>query len=195
MITFLKLEEQHQHSNGGGWVANSAKVENSVYVGINAQVHGNARVYGNARVFDNAWVFDNTWVFDNAWVYGNARVYGHARVYGYARVSGDARVYGDAWVYGNARVYGNAWVYGDAWVLNPLTITGSAHSVSLVSYTQIAIGCHVRDFADWLKNYKTVGKENGYTTEQIKEYGEILRYLVKAAKVYVKRNQAALKGK
>ena len=27
MITFLKLEEQHQHKNGGGWVANTANVE------------------------------------------------------------------------------------------------------------------------------------------------------------------------
>ena len=24
MITFLKPEEQHQHKNGGGWVANTA---------------------------------------------------------------------------------------------------------------------------------------------------------------------------
>jgi hypothetical protein len=103
-------------------------------------------------------------------------------------------VYGDAEVSGNAQVYGNARVYGDAWVLNPLTITGSAHAVSLVSYTQIAIGCQIRDFADWLKNYKTIGKENGYTAEQIKEYGEIIKYLVEAAKIYVKRNQKQLKG-
>ena len=27
LITFLKLEEQHQHKNGGGWVANTANVE------------------------------------------------------------------------------------------------------------------------------------------------------------------------
>jgi hypothetical protein len=27
MISFLKAEEQHQHENGGGWVANTATVE------------------------------------------------------------------------------------------------------------------------------------------------------------------------
>ena len=121
MITFLKPEEQHQHPNGGGWVANTATVDVSAFVGRDAQV------------------------------------------------------------------------YGDAWVLNPLTITGSAHTVSLVSYTQIAVGCEIHDFAYWLKNYKTVGKENGYTPEQIKEYGEILNYLVKAAKPYIKRNKAKVK--
>ena len=121
MISFLKENEQHQHPNGGGWVANTATVDASAFVGSDARVHG------------------------------------------------------------------------DAWVLNPLTITGSAHSVSLVSYTQIAIGCKIHDFAYWLKNYKTVGKENGYTPEQIKEYGEILNYLVKAAKPYIKRNKAKVK--
>ena len=151
MISFLKENEQHQHPNGGGWVANTATVDASAFVGSDAQVHGNARVYGNARVSGNAQVS------------------------------------------GNARVSGNAQVSGNAWVLNPLTITGSAHTVSLVSYTQIAVGCEIHDFAYWLKNYKTVGKENGYTPEQIKEYGEILNYLVKAAKPYIKRNKAKVK--
>ena len=114
-------------------------------------------------------------------------------VFDNAQVSGNARVYGDAQLFGNARVYGNAQLSGNAWVLNPLTITGSAHSVSLVSYTQIAVGCEIHDFAYWLKNYETVGKENGYTPEQIKEYGEILNYLVKAAKPYIKRNKAKVK--
>ena len=157
MISFLKENEQHQHPNGGGWVANNATVDASAFVGRDAQVFGNARVSGNALV------------------------------------SGNAQLFGNARVSDNARVYGDAQLSGNAWVLNPLTITGSAHSVSLVSYTQIAIGCKIHDFAYWLKNYKTVGKENGYTPEQIKEYGEILNYLVKAAKPYIKRNKAKVK--
>ena len=44
MITFLKAEEQHQHKNGGGWVANTATVDTSVYIGADAQVSGDARV-------------------------------------------------------------------------------------------------------------------------------------------------------
>lgn len=33
MIAHLNPEEQHQHKNGGGWIANTAKVEDSAYVG------------------------------------------------------------------------------------------------------------------------------------------------------------------
>ena len=31
----------HQHSNGGGWVADTAKVDETSYVGLNAMVFGN----------------------------------------------------------------------------------------------------------------------------------------------------------
>ena len=62
----------HQHPNGGGWVADSAAVDDSAYVGPNARVSGEARVYDNAQVSGNAQV------------YGNARVSGEARVYGKA---------------------------------------------------------------------------------------------------------------
>ena len=57
MMTWLKAEEQHQHKNGGGWVANTATVEDSVYIGPDAWVYGNAQVFGDARVYGNAQVF------------------------------------------------------------------------------------------------------------------------------------------
>ena len=40
----------HRHANGGGWVADSARVADTAFVG------SEARVYGEARVCDKAWV-------------------------------------------------------------------------------------------------------------------------------------------
>ena len=37
----------HQHSNGGGWVADTATVSETAYVGPNARVSGNAKVFDN----------------------------------------------------------------------------------------------------------------------------------------------------
>ena len=68
----------HRHSNGGGWVADTAKVADTAYVGV------------------------------NACVYGNAIVSGYAQVFGIARMSGDARLSGNAYVTGNALVCGSA---------------------------------------------------------------------------------------
>ncbi len=44
------VNDWKQHSNGGGWVANTAIVSDTAYIGPDALVSGDAQVYGNARV-------------------------------------------------------------------------------------------------------------------------------------------------
>ena len=46
----------HRHTNGGGWVADTAIVEATAFVGPEALVCGEARVYGEAHVYDKAQV-------------------------------------------------------------------------------------------------------------------------------------------
>ena len=70
----------HQHSNGGGWVADTAKVADTAYVGPDAKVHGNAKVYGYANVSGYAMVSGNAVVYGNAQVFANAQVSGNALV-------------------------------------------------------------------------------------------------------------------
>ena len=99
----------HQHPNGGGWVADSATVEDTVFVGRNALIYGDARLY------------------DTAQVGGNARVFGNARISDHAAVYGDAQVYGDAEVYGRAQVCGNAKIHGVAKVCGRITVSDDSH--------------------------------------------------------------------
>ena len=54
----------HQHPNGGGWVADTAKVADTSYVGPDAWVSGTARVYGDAQVSGTARVSGDAWVSD-----------------------------------------------------------------------------------------------------------------------------------
>ena|ERR1035437_6301575 len=89
MIANLKNEDQHQHSNGRGWVANTARVADSVFVGEHALVYGQAELTGNVRVMDAA------------------------QVSGTAKLSGNVLLYGNAWVdkgsfTGNTRIHINA---------------------------------------------------------------------------------------
>jgi hypothetical protein len=39
----------HKHPNGGGWVAETARVSETAYVGSKAEVYGDAVVSGNER--------------------------------------------------------------------------------------------------------------------------------------------------
>ena len=82
------LVSAHKHKKGGGWVADTAEVDDFVYVGIDATVYGNALVFGGAKVSGEARVYDEAVVYGDARVYGNAKVYGDARVYDNDKVTG-----------------------------------------------------------------------------------------------------------
>lgn len=142
----------------------------------NLSVEGNAWVSRNAKVFGDAEVYGNAKVYGNAVVFGNAEVYGSAEVYGNARVYENAEVYGDARVFGDAEVYRNAWVS-----VKCLTVTGIKHDITCTD-KHIAIGCEMHTFTHWKKHIKEIGKKNGYTPTEIKEYTELVNILIKQMK-------------
>ena len=58
----------HRHPNGGGWVQDTASVDETAHIGPDAEVSGAAQVCGNAQVYGNARVSGNAQVYGNAWV-------------------------------------------------------------------------------------------------------------------------------
>lgn len=115
------------HSNGGGWVANTATVANSVYVSKRAVVTGNSNISGNVRIENTAVVkdatlSDNAKVLDNAFVNGgnysgNAIIEGNAYLENTtmlenAKVTTRARVK-NYYLYGTVEVGGDTFVYND----------------------------------------------------------------------------------
>jgi hypothetical protein len=64
----------------------------------------------------------------------------------------------------------NARVFGDAWEISPLQIQGSRHFLYTCSADRISIGCETRTVAHWLRNYRKIGKANGYSEKEIQEY-------------------------
>jgi carbonic anhydrase/acetyltransferase-like protein (isoleucine patch superfamily) len=79
MISNLREDEQHQHKLGGGWVANTARVDDTVHVGPHALVYGHAELSERVCVVDSA------------------------QVSGHAVLSGDVIVSGNAWVAGTTK--------------------------------------------------------------------------------------------
>ena len=120
----------HKHTNGGGWVADTASVSYTVHISPNAEVYEYATVVewvvvtGDAKVFGKASVSGYALVSENANVFGKANVFGNAKVYGNSKVYGNAKVFGDAMVSGNAKVSGDAMVSGDAIVSENALVYG-----------------------------------------------------------------------
>ena len=128
----------HQHSNGLGWVSNSATVDSTAYVGPNAQVLDTAQVKNYARIDDYATVRSSAQVRDNAVVTGHAivqdtaQVYGNAKVRDWATVGGNAQVYENAMVFEHAIVqdtgnvvHGSAICNGMTYLYSPSNLSGS----------------------------------------------------------------------
>ena len=110
----------HRHGNGGGFVADSAFVDASVYVAPNAKVLDNAVVKQNARIEDNAIVRGD------AQIGGNARLTGHAMAQGNAVIDGSAWLSDYAIVDGYAAVTDQAHVSDQAIVRDDAAISGSS---------------------------------------------------------------------
>ncbi|MBQ8960443.1 MAG: N-acetylglucosamine-1-phosphate uridyltransferase [Ruminococcus sp.] len=104
----------HIHSNGGGWVADTASVADSVYVGPDAMVLGSAKLSGNVRVEDHAIVANSVTAQDNVVVSGHAVV------------DGGGMIYDNGWKFGTVSLSGNAVISGSAVVTNSCSVSGNA---------------------------------------------------------------------
>ena len=128
--------EYKQHPFGGGLVASTAHVDDSVYVAPNAIVKDSAEITGNVKILDHAVVEGSAKVSDNAVisgygivaenavVSGNARVSDTAMVMGKANISGNAKIIESACVYGNTKMTDNAVAKGIAFVMADAVISG-----------------------------------------------------------------------
>ena len=122
-----------KHSNGGGLVSSTAKVDASVFVGPDAVVNGGT-ISGKARIEDFA-------VVDGGNISGNAVVRGRALVTA-GTIGDDAVLEEDAWLVSgsitgkakvgalsiivNTTVTDDAQVYGVMWAVNGKKLSGTA---------------------------------------------------------------------
>lgn len=189
------LEPAHQHPNGGGWVADTAFVEDTCFVGPYATVYDNAQVSGNVKVNDYAKIYGDAVLMDNVKVYGNAEVFDNAKIKKNARVCGNAIVYGKALVTDNSSVFDNAEVYDEAILSNYSQVYENARvyknvklrdymkcynrmvmtrtpkivegffSTFIITDHHVSIGCFVLPPELMIANYKEILQRNNYDKE------------------------------
>jgi len=148
-VEFLqKNAKGHRHGNGGGFVADNARVAETAYVGP------------HAMVLDGAQVKDHACIKEFAVVLGEKTV-----VSGHAKISGKAWVFGDLKIGGNARVLESATVdtaYRKRWysrkgaaeITGSVVIKGDPY-VSLSDTTDLILtGGIVADYGAELRSTK-----------------------------------------
>jgi len=84
-----ELIPAHRHCNGGGWVADTAYVEDTVYIGKDSSVFGCATVKDKAVITERAEVSGYAIVKDSACIKGSAVIRGTCTVKDHAEISGN----------------------------------------------------------------------------------------------------------
>lgn len=62
-----------------------------------------------------------------------------------------------------------------AHIIKSLFITGTKNSLNWYGTGIIHIGCHKKEIDWWVKNYKDIGKKEGYSEDEIEEYFEYIK--------------------
>lgn len=84
----------HIHPNGGGWVENTAIVEDTVFVSEDSTISGHTEVLGNVSLNKCSDIM------------GNARVSGNIFIINYCTIGGTSEVTGDCLISGKAHLFG-----------------------------------------------------------------------------------------
>ena len=97
----------------------------------------------------------------------------------YCELGNDCRL-GNGCKLGNDCKLGNGCKLGDGCkVPKSLFISASQHSVSYWGYDAIQIGCKKHTISEWQKHFREIGKAEGYSEEQIDEYGFYIDLIAK----------------
>jgi len=128
------------HANGGGFVAATARADDTAYVAPGAQVLGASRVLGHARVeghavVENATVQDHAVVSDFARVEGQSVIRDHAKVRDYALVRGRSTVRDYARILEHAQLGGGKLLADRVTVKGMAAVSGNARGTAMIDGT------------------------------------------------------------
>ena len=115
---------------------------------------------------------------DGASIGDGARIGDRASI-GYEATIGDGASIGDG-----ARIGNEATIGDGASIGKTIFITGSRNPVNYYGLDVIHIGCIRKTIAEWQEQYREVGREDGYSYEQIREYGAYIQMIAELHKTW-----------
>ena len=162
--------------DGNGWRllpdGTKASIGESASIGEFASIGKFARIGESARIGKFASIGESASIGEFASIGKFARIGESARIGKFASIGESASI-------GEFASIGESASIGEFASIErtPLAVQGTKHLVYQHSRGKIGVGCQVHTIAAWLKNFAEIGKEFGYSEEEIEEYGRILRFV------------------
>lgn len=120
----------HRHVNGGGWVADTASVSDTAYVGFDAHVYGYATVDDFAVISEAADVSGFSIVCDAAYVHGKSVIKGSCIIADNAEITGNTFFAGHFQIGGDQKFSDTQCVFNIADCLNCPALRGDNYTAS-----------------------------------------------------------------
>jgi carbonic anhydrase/acetyltransferase-like protein (isoleucine patch superfamily) len=140
----------------GASIGDDVSIGNHASIGYRASIGDRASIGYSASIGDDVSIGDDASIGDGASI-------------GYSASIGNRASIGD-----RASIGYSASIGDDVKLLFNIYIIGSKNPITYVGNRKLSIGCHTKEIDWWLKNYELIGKKEGYTNHQIKEYKNYL---------------------
>lgn len=108
----------HRHTNGRGWVEDTAYVDDATYVGAGCEVFNHACIDGTCRLEGRVKISAHAHVSGKAFLSEYATINGQAVVRDDVRIMGNARVSGKAVIAGGSSLHDTSFATDRAYVFN-----------------------------------------------------------------------------
>lgn len=166
----------------GGWVEFEDNLNDNAWLYDNSKAYGSAIVTDNAELHDNAIIGDDATISDKAKAFNNSKIIGHAKMRGQAEIYDNVIVKSKGKIGGTAKLYQDIVIDEDVMILGGswsgvTIINGSKHTVWQPTPKTITVGCATKFISDWQNEYQSFGEENGFTQDEIDEYGAYIQQI------------------
>jgi NDP-sugar pyrophosphorylase family protein len=185
----------HHHPNGGGWVANTATVAESAYIGEGvrvgsyAQIGNQVQIGSGVQIGNYVWIDDavrigdDVWVSERAWIGEGSRIGAGAWIGEEAQISKEVRIGKEAQI-GNyvqiaegSKIGNKAQISDSVVVLPDIHIPNGLNGITFqsnwlpatINDEVITSGCHVKTPDEWL-TYFNKGTKDGIPKAVLPHY-------------------------
>jgi carbonic anhydrase/acetyltransferase-like protein (isoleucine patch superfamily) len=144
------------HPNGGGFVANTATVESSAYVGPKARVLGNAQVRNAARIEGRAVIHGSAIVSGNAVISGRSELFDTATLSSNAAIRDSNLVQYSAHITDGSLIVGNSIYYNSFTASDNAVVMGAPHLWNIGASSGVS-GEAIADGTRWFGSSASMG--------------------------------------
>lgn len=168
-----------------GNIEGNCRVSGFSFIDEKVRVIDDVVIYGSPRLLGRCHLKHDVVVTDHCVISKDARIEGKCRLHGYCHITDDVLLAGMVSVDGRLSLVGADSFIGSMKLMSesPYTIKknlmycGTVHKAYHAGEGIIAIGCERHHYSHWLKHYRSIGRKNAYTPEQIKEYYTIIKLM------------------